>query len=88
MKLSRTLTCAICSFALASAAWAGGGLHSESSGSYSPGSYSSMSEFPSTSEAASEPMQPELLSSEQPEQYVIVEEWYIFPSSEEISLGS
>lgn len=110
MKLAKAFACGICSFALASAAWAGGGVHSESSSSMSS-EYSSVgSEYSypsSTSESgaamgeyagspwgavesdssATESMEPELLGSGQPQQFVIVEEWYIFPASEEISLG-
>ena len=115
MKLAKVFASGICSFALASAAWAGGGLHSQSSSSMSSewpsasSEYSSVgSEFPSSASesgaemgsyagspwgavdsdsSATESMEPELLSSSEPQQFVIVEEWYIFPSNEEIPLG-
>ena len=82
MKLIKGIACGICSFALASAAWAGSSVYSSE---YSPMSSQPIDTAPVI--PGTESNGAELVFLEVPEQYVVVEEWYIFPSSDEPSLG-
>jgi len=87
MNIIKGIVYGLFSFALASAAWAGGGLH-DSSASYDR-EYPALSmqdTAPVIPGTESTPAEAEYVIVEAP-QYVVVEEWYVIPLSEDISLG-
>jgi hypothetical protein len=94
MRVIKGIACGICSFALASAAWAGDGYNDRYNSSAGSSEYSSEYSPMSSQPIDTAPVIPgtesngaELVFLEVPQQYVVVEEWYIFPSGDEPSLG-